>query len=122
MLRSRPCRVLSIAFLLVACAFWPAWELGHAVLHAEDAQHLSTGDHHGLVLAAADHADHQHPVLQAPAKPDRATAFAIVAVPAGTMELRPGVVRVRTLVQPGAPARASPPLQFTPQPRAPPLA
>lgn len=122
--RSGLSRLLSVALLLTAGFFEPAWELGHGVLHLEaahDARH--SGDPASLsILAADDELGHEHPVFQSPAKPGADLVFAIIALPAQTPELPTATLTVPRAAFLAAPARASPVFGYTAQPRAPPLA
>lgn len=122
-------RILSVALLLVAGSFEPAWELGHAVLHFEAAHNthdLSEHDRHPAdaaslsILASNDEAGHEHPVFQSPVRPDGNLILAVVALPATGLELPIETLTVRSPAFPGAPARASPIFAHTTQPRAPP--
>ena len=129
MLRSGPSQLLSLALLLLAGSFEPAWELGHAVLHLE-----AGPGHHSAesapptpdptaasVSASDDQLGHEHPVFQSPVRLRGDFILAMAALPAGVVEPRLETLTVRSLVHPGAPARASPLFRITAQPRAPPL-
>lgn len=129
-LKPRALRVASVALLLGAALCEPAWEIGHAVAHAETPHDLHEAWEPApdaarpgvpAVLPFAEHGGHGHPVFQAPVRPFAGPLVAVAALSASIAVLPLEDVAVRLPSFSSVSARASPPKGGTPQPRAPPL-
>lgn len=130
--RSRASRFASVALLLLAGSVEPAWEVGHALVHAE----IAHDSHHQLsepapspavpavpvVSALPDGDGHGHPVFHVPVKPSADLTLAVVFLPPDAFRLPDEGLAVPGMWWPAISARAGPQTAGTTQPRAPPLA
>lgn len=128
--KSRALRVASVVLLLGAAAGEPAWELGHAIAHAERVglpheTSAPSADSDGtapIISSVPEGNGHGHPAFQPPVRPSSGQAVAFVALPATILVLPLAMPLVRSSAASGGSARASPRTAGTTQPRAPPLA
>ena len=125
--RSRLSHLVTIAFLFLAAALEPAWAVAHAVVHLEEGHETGATDRQrhdlaGSTVSAPDQANaHGHPLLQSPVRPAVDFAQAIAALPARPTRVSGALSLIRGTAFVAVPARASPRLAHSPQPRAPPL-
>lgn len=128
--KSRALQFASVVLLLGAAVGEPAWELGHAIAHAESAEHPHEAsapsaniDGSAPTIASVPEANgHGHPAFQHPVRPSPGQAVAWAALPATLLVLPLPMPMVRSSPAFGVSARASPRAGGTTQPRAPPLA
>lgn len=127
--RSRVSRFFSIALLLLAGSVEPAWEFGHAVIHADPLDHshetsvapVSADPTLPSVAGRTEDDGHFHPTFQAPARPASDLPSAVGALRSTIVKTVFTNLAVRSYAFFDDSAIANPRTTHTTQPRAPPL-